>query len=356
MRSELLLAKNELELKRMTEMANLREALGVIPKVPFESQPIRTLNAWVSLQIIDARVLVLDAVKPFSDYGAMVRHKVAGLLPEKETLDYIQERLKDKKSLPIRIDIYYKAETSIASERLRDAIIALAREANADMDTEVRLELATFVGTGTSTFFLREGRITTFYAVPVRRPDGGPKLLTSGQVDPNDLEQSILWRVTKPKNLPLTFRIEYDESSSKLAKQVADTARAVAKRLGVAELVQVAGVLVEPVPETVFLGRWEALGKGHLRTIDIQSRGVCQVLMGEGSEAIKPGTSVKGIWLLTTKEIFVDINDKAPGKPQYVYRGNVDEEGHLVLDRGDIQPQGSFSGPGGPRMVLRKVQ
>jgi hypothetical protein len=113
--------------------------------------------------------------------------------------------------------------------------VSLARETNADMGTEVRLEPTTWVGSGESTFFLREGRIRTLYSLPVRRPDGGAKNLASGLVDPNDVEQHILWRLTKPKNVPLTFRIEYDEASAALARQVADKAKAVAKRVGLAE-------------------------------------------------------------------------------------------------------------------------
>lgn len=235
-RRQLLQTKKELEAKRMAEMGNLREVMGIIPRLPFDKQPLPNLNAWVSLQIVDQRVVVLDVLKPFSEYWAMLRHQVAGLLSEQEALGHVQGRLKEKKSWPIRIDIYYDSETIKASEKLREAIVALAREANADMETEVRLERITWVGQGESPFYLRDGKIRTFYPEPVRRPDGGPRLLPSGLVDPNDLEQHILWRLTKPKNVPLTFRIEYDEASSQLAKRVADTAKATAKRVGLAEI------------------------------------------------------------------------------------------------------------------------
>ncbi len=173
MRYELLLAKAELESKRMTELAHLREVMGVIPRFPFESQPVRTLNAWVTLQVLEGRVLVHDALRPLVEYWAMTRHKVLGLLSEKETLDYLGGRLRDKDSLPIRVHIYYKAETYSASVRLRDAIFALAREANAEMQTDVYLELITFEGSGESPFFLREGKIRTLFPAAVQRPDGG---------------------------------------------------------------------------------------------------------------------------------------------------------------------------------------
>ena len=353
MRYELLLAKAELESKRMTELAHLREVMGVIPRFPFESQPVRTLNAWVTLRVIDGRVLVHDALRPLEEYWAMTRHKVIGLLSEKETLDYLGGRLKDKDSLPIRVHIYHKAETYSASVRLRDAIFALAREANAEMQTDVYLELITFEGSGESPFFLREGKIRTLFPAAVQRPDGGRRLLTTGLVDPNDVEQAILWHLTTPKGGPVQFRIEYDEASAKLAKKVADTAKAAAKRLGLTEIVEVTGVLVEPVPEAVFLGRWEAVTQGEMQTIHVLPGEVCQVTMGKGSQAIPAGANMKGRWLPTTKEIVIDIKDA--GQKYYVYRGAVNAEGNLVVDRGVIFPQGRFILSGPSQTIFKKA-
>jgi hypothetical protein len=356
MRYEMVLAKAELESKRTTELANLRELLGIVPRFPFEKQPTASLNAWVSLQVLDQRVVVLDALKGFSDYWAMARYKVAGLSSEKETLDYIRGRLKDNKSLPIRFDIWYKPETNSAADRLRDAVVALAKETNTDMDVEVRSDLASGVGSGTSTFFLRAGKITTLHPDPVQRPDGGRKLLDSGLVDPNDLEQHILWRLTRPKNLPLTFRIEYDEASSKVAKQVADTAKTVAKRLGLAELVEVAGAVVEPVPEAAFLGRWQAVTQGEMQTLDIRPGGVCQVTMGKGTETIKAGANISATWLPTTKEIFIDIKDKVEGRSRNVYSGSVNADGNLVINKGRVYSQGNFVLSGPSETIFQKVR
>jgi hypothetical protein len=350
MRSELLLAKAELEAKRAMELANLRELLGVIPRFPFESQPIQTLNTWLSVLPVDERVLVLDGVKPFSQFWAMGRYKVAGVLSEKETLDYVRRRLQDKNGLPIRIDIYYKPETNSTCLRLRDAIRLLAEGAGAEMRTEVRLTPTEYVGSGESPFFIRKGKIRTLYPLPVRRPDGGAKLLSTGVVEPNDLEQNILWRLTSPKNVPLRFRIEYDETSARLAKGVADMARAVAKRLGLAELVEVAEVLVDPVPEATFLGRWEAIRQGEIQTLNVQPGGVCQVTMGKGSQVIPAGANVSGTWLPTTREIIVDVNDK-----NYLYRGTINAEGNLVVEKGVIFSQGSFILSNTGQTILKKV-
>ncbi len=364
MRYELALAKTELEAKMMTEVANLRELMGIIPRHAFEVQPIKTLNAWISLQIIGERVYVLEGQKPFQDWWARRRWKLAGFLSEKETLDYIRGKLKDGNNLPIRLSIQYNPDTKGVSEDLRSRIISLARETHSQMDTEVRLEQIEFVGSGTSTFFLRQSKITTFYTQPVQRPDGGPNLLSTGLVNPNDLEQHILWRLTKPRNVPLTFRIEYDQASALVAKLVADTVRDVVNSFDIDELVDVESILVEPVPETAFLGQWRGNTIGDIQAIDVRPNGVCQVRMGDrfGRKltpgAVKARASVSGTWLLTTKEIVIDINDKinTPDGSVFVYRGYLDEEGNLIVAREQIYPQGSFQEYGPSDTIFRKVE
>ncbi|HUV66719.1 MAG TPA: hypothetical protein VMW24_22720 [Sedimentisphaerales bacterium] len=364
MRYELLLAKAELESKRTTELANLREMVGIIPKLPLAVQPIETLNAYVSLQMIGERLYVLDCQKPFIDFWVVQRWKLVGFLSEKETLDHIWSRLKDKDNLPIRVDIYYDPETKEAATKLRNNIISVAKETNSQMETEVRLASATdTVGDGNSTFYLRQGKITTFYPHAMKRPDGGSEPLDTGLVNLKDLEQHILWRLTKPKNVPLTFRIEHDRASASLASQIADKAEAVIKRLGIGELADVEKVLVEPLAESAFLDRWRGESRGDVHEIDVRPEGVCQVTMGDrfGKDktpgAIKAGTTVPGRWFLATDEIVIDINDKSPHGADYFYRGYLEEDGSLIVDKGMLYPQGSFHVSGEPRqMILKKVE
>ena len=363
MRYELLLAQAELESKRTTELANLREMVGVMPWLPLAEQPIPALKGWVSLQLIGDHVYVLDGRQPFSDFWAIRRWSLEGFLSEKETLEYVRKRLSDKESLPMLFHIYYDSETESQARDLRDKMISVAKETHSQMDTEVRLERISFTGSGNATFYLRQGKITTFYTHPMQRPDGGPEPLVTGLFNPKDLEQHILWRLTMPKNVPLTFRIEYDQESASLAKQVADTAKAVVKRLGIGELVDVTTVPVEPVSETFFLGRWGGETRGDVQEIDVRPEGVCQVTMGDrfGKDktpgAIKAGASVSGTWFLTTNEIVIDIKDRNEFGSDFVYRGYLGEEGNLIVDKGIIYPQGSFHVSGEPRqMILKKVE
>ncbi|MGE5293237.1 MAG: hypothetical protein ACM3VT_00260, partial [Solirubrobacterales bacterium] len=336
LRYELLLAKAELESRLMVELATLREVMGVIPKHAFEKHTTDTLNTWLAFSMIDDRVYVLDNQKPFLDYWAEWRLKSAGLLPQRETLNYVRERLANKAALPVRIDIYYVPEMKAKAEDLYNQILSLARETNAQMGTEVRLEQSTWIGSGESPFFLRDGTIRTFYPSPVRPPNRGARLLTGGVINPNDLEQHILWRLTFPKNVPLTFRIEYDEASALVANQVAEMVKAVAGRLGVADVVQVKEVLVQPVPESAFVGRWGSLGKGIIGTIEIQPGGVCRVTMDQGTSGIGAQTNVEGTWTSTMKEIIVDIKDRVPGRAPFYYHGSLDAKGDLVIHRMEV--------------------
>ncbi len=355
MQYELLLAKTELESKLAAELANLRELMGVIPKHAFDEKPLQSLNTWVHLHALDQGVYVLETLKPFEEFWATRRFKSSGLLSEKEALDYVRERLRDPNNLPIRIDLHHTAAMSSIARDLRSKVISLVIEANRQMEAVVHMEPITWVGSGESTFFLRGGTIRTLVAVlPVRRPDGASQALVSGPVEPNNLDQNILWRLTYPGNVPLKYRIEYDEASAALARQTADAVKAVANRLGISELVDVTRARVEPVPEMAFMGQWQAIAKDDIQTIDIQPTGVCVFKKSEGSASTRGGVSVSGTWFLTLKEAFMDIKDMR-GTNFYVYRGYLDKEGNLVVDRGMIYPQGSFHLSQPVPMVFKKV-
>jgi hypothetical protein len=341
MRYELLLAKTELEAKLAEELANLREVMGIVPKHAFDVKPVETLNTWIHLQVLGEGVYVLDGIKPFSAYWAEWRSEPSGLLSEAEALDYVRARLQKRGSLPMRIDIHHNAAMGSGAKDLRGKLVSLIREANAQMEVEVRLALITWMGSGESTFFLRGGTITTLYPAQVHRPDGAPTRLASGPIKADDLDQHILWRLTYPGSLPLRFRIVYDETSAALARKTADAISAVAGKLGVSEVVEVVSELVESVPEASFLGRWQAVTEGEIQTVNIQPEGVCILAMSEGTASPRAGTRAQGRWFLTTRGIIMDIKDKRD-LTHYVYRGQFDEEGHLVIDRGTIRPHGNL--------------
>jgi hypothetical protein len=340
LRYELLLARTELEAKLMTEVANLRELMGIVPRHAFDKQPNKSLSCWVILRVLDEGVYVLDSLQPFHNYELRRRYKSLGLQSRKETLDYVREKLKDPNNFPIRIELCHTAEMSFAAKDLHGKVISLAIETNCQMEVEVSLTQIENIGRGVSMLFIREGVISTLHrAGPIQRPDGGPDALGTGVVEPNDLDQHIMWRLMIPGHFPRKFRIEHDNTSDKLARQTADKIRTIAKDLGISKVVEVERILVEAAPESDFVGRWQAITKGDIQTIDIQPTGVCVFGNSPGSK-IKGGPSVPGRWFMTPKEIFMDIKDN---REWYcVYRGQIDKQGRLVVDRGEIHIEGSF--------------
>ena len=354
LRYELMLSKTELEAKLMSEVANLRELMGIVPRHAFEKRPIETLSSWVTLRVLDQGVYVLECLQPLKENWARRRYKSSGLQSRQEALDYVRELLKDPNNFPIRIDHSYTAEMSSAAKDLYGKVVSLIIEADCQMEAEVNLTQIENVSLGVSLLFLRNGTISILHqgSSPLQRPDGGTKGLVTGVVEPNDLDQHILWRLLRPKNVPLKFRIVHDEGSALLAKQVGEMCKTIAKRLGIAEVVKVEEVLVAQVPESEFLGRWQAITKGDAQTIDIQPAGVCVFVKSPGSK-IKGGPSVPGRWFLTPKEIFMDIKDQ---REWYnVYCGHIDKEGHLVVDGGELHVDGSFRLASPRPTVFKKV-
>lgn len=355
MGSELLLAKAELESKLMSELTNLREMLGVIPRYPFDKQSVKGLNTWLRLNAInDDRVYVLDTGKPFIDYWAVTDFIPVGLMAQKDALEWIRGRLGDSSNLPIRIDIVWKNQ---AAEKLRDKVVAVVKEMKAGRQADVRLGKNSFIGSGECPVYLRRGEITTFYPSPVRPPDSSPNTrLVNGRVDPQDLDQHILWRVVYQWNLPLTFRIEHDEASTALASQTADRIRTIAQRLGVTELVGVRSIPVEPVSEAAFLGRWRAVSESKVREIVLQRGGQSELVVDRQPDGSGGPATMSVRWYLTTKEIIIDLDKVYAMGHRYLYRGHLDGEGHLILDTGLIEPQGSFGLSGRRPMTFEKVE
>ncbi len=357
MRYELLLARAELEANLMQQLADLREVMGVLPKYPFDKDPLASVNAWMFLHIVDQGVCVFDACKPFSTYWGGWRFKSKGLLSEKEALDYVRQRAKDEDNLPMRIFIRHTPALADAAKDLRRRVITVMKEVNSHMKADVRLELLDWVGSGQAAFYLRDGVARTMHAAPVRRPDGDEKPLGSGVVDMKDLDQHITWRITFPGNLPVRFRIEHDKGSAKLAEQIADRVKAVATKLNVTELVDVAKVRVKPIPEATLLGRWQALGGGEVASLDVRAGGAGTVTMSNRrSPLAEAGAVLACPWLLTSMEIMIDPQKVVAHGHRYIFRGHLDGQGNLVLFRGMIYPQGSFHISHAQPTILSKVQ
>jgi len=364
-RYELAMARTELESKLMSELTNLREVMGVIPKFPFDKQPVETLHTWLRLNPIEGgNVYALDTRKPIIEYWAYSRFESLGLMSHQKVLDLIRERLKDPNSLPARIDILW---TNKEAEDLRDKTLELVREMGAATKTEVSLVKNDFIGSGEAPFFVRQGKITTLYPVPVLRPEGGPEdFISTGPVELKDLDQHILWRITYIWNLPFTFRVEHDQAGSGLAQRIADQIKTIANRLGVSDLVGVQSVLVEPVPEQAFLGQWKAMqafdvqrraGTCEIQALDIQPGGKCAITWSSDARSKRAGTTVTYPWTITTKEIIIDPGEDSKANwIWYTYRAYINSDRKLAVEKGVIYPQGTFYRSGDSTMIFQKVE
>lgn len=356
-RYELAMARTELESKLMTELTNLREVMGVMPKFPFDKQAPETLHTWLRLNPIEGgSVYVLNTRKPIIEYWAYSRFESLGLMSQQQVLDLIRKRLKDPNSLPAKLEILW---TNKEAEDLRDKTLELVREMGIATKTEVSLGKNDFIGSGEAPFFLRQGKITTLYPVPVLRPDDAVMwdFISTGQVAPQDLDQHILWRITYQWNLPFTFRIEHDQASSDLAQRIVDKIKTIAGRLGVSDLVGVQSVLVEPVPEQAFLGQWRINGKGEIQALDIQSGGNCALTWSREARSKRAGTTVTYPWTITTREIIIDPGEDSKANWNwYTYRGYINADGNLALEKGLIYPQGTFFRSGDSTMTFKRAK
>ncbi len=355
-RYELAMARTELESKLMMELTNLREVMGVMPKFPFDKQPVESLHTWLRLNPIEGgRVYVLDTRKPIIEYWAYSRFESLGLMPRQEVLDLIRQRLKDPNSLPAKLEILW---TNNEAEDLRDETLELVREMGIATKTEVRLGKNDFIGSGEAPFFVRQGKITTLYPVPVLRPDGGPyDFISTGPVAPQELDQHVLWRITYQWNLPFTFRIEHDQVNSDLAQRIVDQIKTIAEGLGVSDLVGVQSVLVEPVPKQAFLGQWKVLTKGEIQALDVQPDGKCALMWSRQARSKRAGTTGTYPWTITTKEIIIDPGEDSKANWNwYTYRAYIDADGHLAVEKGLIYPQGTFFRAGESTMVFEKIK
>jgi hypothetical protein len=207
----------DLENERLVQAGNLGAVMGMVPRRSSTQPPTVDLDAWVTLLILKQCVVALDSLKVSIDYR-VAEHEVRRIvLSKKQTLNYLQRRWKDGKSLPMHLHVYYLPETSRAAVDLRRKIDALAREADADLDTDMGLELAPWMGLVIAREYVDGGKPRLLSSQRGRRPEGGPRLLDNGQVDLHDLEQDILSQMMIPEIVARVLS-ERDEAGSKSAK------------------------------------------------------------------------------------------------------------------------------------------
>ncbi|NVL91096.1 MAG: hypothetical protein HWN69_08945 [Desulfobacterales bacterium] len=225
---ELILARAELESKRTTKFAELREAMNLVPRHAFARKPVEQLSSWLKLDVIDGHVYVFNCSKPFYEKPG---HRTA-CLPVKLMLKgkataYIKDMLTKRGQLPVRIDILRNVGGLRLSEELHKQIIGLVKNAELEMEVEVHLHGEIRPIAPVLDYAFRNGKL-------YRRGFDSP-ITVQSFVDDTIIEKYI----KKPKGLPLKLRIEYDAESKVVALGTIKAIKEAAEESGVENFVMV---------------------------------------------------------------------------------------------------------------------
>jgi hypothetical protein len=318
LRHELLLAAAELESKRIVELANLREAMGIIPEHAFGKRRVWNLRTWLELDALDGAVHVIEHLQPFTEGQprSEERYRSVGLMSRTETLDYIQRQLAKPDGLPVRIDVRGAAEAVKLSEELHQAVIELVKQAGREMQAEVHREGTTQQAPSQVYLNLTAGspRVSVSQSGPgnAQRPSS---------VDPNGLDAYLAEQFAKPGRLPAQVYINYPAALEDRAAQVARIVQGATDRLGLGKFVQVRQHVQEPDPEVRYVGRWRALDESEIVEIVIRRQHNASVSTSDSG-----GTTLAAQWSGDNRQITI-----AYSQGRQRYSGYIDSEGHLIL-------------------------
>ena len=228
--SELILAKAELEAKRMTKLAELREIMNIVPKHAFGHQSERDLKNWLALDVRGDMVHIFRYRKPFigRDYLPSSTDVVTVTSTEKAA-KYIQDLMKKRKDFPLRITIFRTESGIKVSEQLYAQIIEIIKNAKAQFEADVYL-MKVRNGLSEEHYFLHEGQIYDKWD-----PDGQDHHRWRGDFS----EEFVEKRLTTPGSLPRKYNIEHDAASKDLAARMIDTIKAKTKELKLERYVEI---------------------------------------------------------------------------------------------------------------------
>ena len=240
---ELVLAKAELEYKRATKLAELREIMNIIPRHALGRKPVKDLKGWLRLDVLGDSVLVFTGDKPFTNEDHPYRHVFVGLMSRDGATEYAQHFVLKRDHRPVRVDIERSTAGIKFSEELQKEIIHTVRSAKLELDAEVHLSKDVPRGARDNFLFLVKGRIGEYISQISGRYQGKRTITKELRrlVDPDDFDRyfrAVL--VGAPGRLPVKFNIEFDEESKDLASRTVKAIEDTAKKLGVEKFVETA--------------------------------------------------------------------------------------------------------------------
>lgn len=223
---DLIIAKAELETKRLIELAELREFMNIVPKYPFMRRPEVDVGDRLSVDVMGEIVCVY---KGFQDKRYAPATKIR-VLPAVEIAPFLYEFFKNKHSLklPLRIDISRNKSGQLLSEGLYKQVIEMLKDANLQLDAEVHLEKTVRGDEQVAGIVMAAEEVYFCYG------DGEEIPLTKENVKP-----FIADVLKRPGSMPLRIELKFDKKNSELASSVSDFARQTTKELGIEKLVEI---------------------------------------------------------------------------------------------------------------------
>jgi len=227
--AELILARAELEARRMTKLAELREIMNIVPKHAFGRKPVETLGTWLSFDVIGDFVYVFNYLRPYREAQNHWQSEPVGAMSRKAAVGHIKDLMREKYRLPVRVDIFRNESGIKFSEELYEELIQVFKNAKVELDAEVYLDDEIRQKDQGSEYFVREGKVY----------DNEDRMRRKQARDELRVFDEIKHLVGLPKRLPRKFIIRYDTESKDLASRIADAIKVKAKELGVEGFVEI---------------------------------------------------------------------------------------------------------------------
>jgi hypothetical protein len=234
--TEFLLAKADLEAKRTTELAKLREVMNVVPEHAFSRIPVKDLKSWLVLEAIDDDTIHVFKKSPrgfeererFSYYDA----KSVKMMPRNEVISFLRGFLRSEENRPVRIAICRNDAGSKSSEELYKQIIEMAERERLQMQVDVYLDPRIETGKQFSAYLCKGqlfwGRIPPEEEMPFK-----------GETEKYFYEKDMPGFFNSPTYLPLKLTINFDEESKEMALRIEKAVKEAAKKSGVEHLVEI---------------------------------------------------------------------------------------------------------------------
>jgi len=133
-RIELILARAELDTKRMMKLAELREIMNIVPKHAFGRQPLGKLKNWLALDVIGDFVYVLKYKRPYYEWRRYPQSAQAVKVMSGEVaVKYIKDMVKNRDELPLRVTIFRTESGAKVSEKLYEQVIETIKKEKVEL-------------------------------------------------------------------------------------------------------------------------------------------------------------------------------------------------------------------------------